>query len=90
MLYITAGGMRRHAPCADRLVTSLDMIFDIQAGETEFKFLCRSVCHIFPNIAQADSADFNSLRSYSYALDQSTRKHLFIISLWIAVAMATM
>jgi hypothetical protein len=40
-----------------RLVTSLYMIIDIQAGKTEFKFLWRSVCHNFPNILHADSAE---------------------------------
>ena len=68
-----------------RLVTSLDMIFDIQAGETEFKFLCRSVCHNFPNISQADSAELTT-----YALELWTNQQANMsVFLWIA-AMTTM
>jgi hypothetical protein len=37
------------------------MIIDIQAGKTEFKSLWRSVCHKFPNILLADSAEWTNL-----------------------------
>ena len=38
-----------------RLVTSLYMIIDIQAGKAEFKLLWRWLSHNFPNISNADS-----------------------------------